>query len=154
LNSGIDANYTEGIKKILRDVVTGNGDYTLLKKNLSSYILGSEKIEPRLKSYSGQVASDAVRQFQRNYFNAVSEDLGLEHYFYRGTAKRDSREFCIKRVEHYYTKEEVQSWANSKWQGKAKGTDAVTIFTYVGGYNCTHTLLPVSKSIFDAKKNG
>jgi len=154
LNSGIDANYTEGIKKILRDVVTGNGDYALLKKNLKEYILGNEEIKPRLKSYAGQVASDAVRQFQRNYFNAVSEDLGLQHYFYRGTAIRDTREFCQQRHGHYYTKEEVQNWANSNWQGKAKGTDSVTIFTYVGGYSCRHTLLPVSKTIYDAKKKG
>lgn len=154
LNSGIDANYTEGIKKILRDVVTGNGDYTLLKSNLKEYILGNSQIKPRLQAYSGQVASDAVRQFQRNYFNAVSEDLDLKHYFYRGTAIRDTRDFCQKRHGRYFTKEEVQSWADSKWQGKAKGTNKITIFTYIGGYNCRHMLLPVSKTIYDAKKNG
>lgn len=151
LNSGIDANYTEGIKKILRDVVTGNGDYALLKKNLKEYILGNEEIKPRLKSYSGQVASDAVRQFQRNYFNAVSEDLGLEYYFYRGTAIRDTRDFCQQRHGHYYTKEEVQRWANSNWQGKVSSTNTVTIFVYCGGWNCRHMLLPISETIYKSK---
>ncbi len=154
LNSGIDANYTEPIKKILRDVVVGNGDYALLKANLKAYIIGDANISPRLKSYAGQVASDSVRQFQRNYFNAVSDDLGLNHYFYRGTAIRDTREFCSKRVGKYYTKKEVQNWASSDWQGKVSGTNSVTIFTYCGGWNCRHTLLPVSETIYKSKVNG
>ncbi len=152
LGAGIDANYIDPVKTILKNVVVGNGDYSTLKKSLKDLILGDDKIEPRLKAYSGQVANDAIRQFQRNYFNAVSEDLGLEHYFFRGTAISDSREFCVVRHGHFYTKEEVQNWPSRPWKGMTKGTNETTIFTYVGGYQCRHTLIPVSKTIYEANK--
>jgi hypothetical protein len=152
LGAGIDVNYLEPVKKILKDVVLGNGDYDTLKKSLKDLILGNETIEPRLKAYSGQVANDAIRQFQRNYFTAVSEDLGLEHYLYRGTQTRDSRDFCVAHHGRFYEKETVQNWPSRPWKGMAKGTNENTIFTYVGGYNCAHTLIPVSKTIYEANK--
>lgn len=154
LGAGINANYIDPVKTVLKNVVIGNGDYTTLKKSLKELIIGNDQIEPRLKAYSGQVANDAIRQFQRNYFNAVSEDLGLEHYFYRGTTIRDSREFCVLHHGHFYTKEEVQNWPSRPWKGMVKGTNESTIFTYVGGYSCRHTIIPVSKTIYDAKNEG
>jgi hypothetical protein len=152
IGAGIDSNYIEPIKKILRDVVVGNGDYARLSKSLKSFIVGDDNISPRLKSYAGQVADDSIRQFQANYLKAVSDDLGLEHYLYRGTAISDTREFCQERHGHFYTKEEVESWPNHPWKGMVKGTNSVTIYTYRGGYRCRHSILPVSKTIYDAKK--
>lgn len=151
LNSGVDANFIEPVKKVLRDVVTGNGDYTLLKKNLSDLIVGNETIEPRLKSYVGQVSSDAIHQYQRNYLKVVSDDLGLKYFLYAGTEIRTTRDFCQERHGKYYTDQQVKSWANLSWSGKIKGTNEVTIFTNCGGYSCRHRLLPVSETIYKAR---
>jgi hypothetical protein len=153
LVSGVNANFIDPVKKVLQNVVTGNGDMKLLKAQLSDLLLGSEKFEPRLKAYVSQVSSDSVRQFQRNYILAVSEDLGLKHYFYKGTETADTRHFCHVRHGHYYTETEVKGWASLTWQGKARGTNEVTIFTYCGGYHCKHTILPVSETIYKAKVN-
>lgn len=152
LGSGIEANYIEPVKKILKDVVTGNGDYATLKRNLSIFIKGNEEIQPRLKAYSGQVAEDAIMQFQRNYIQAVSNDIGLSHYLYAGTEIKTTRDFCDKRHGKYYTEEEVKGWAKTDWAGKIRGTNETTIFTYCGGYRCRHRLLPVSETIYKANK--
>ena len=151
IGSGIDANFNEPIKRLLQDVINGRGSYMNMKQSLSNYILGNKNISPRLKSYVGQVASDSVRQFQRNYMNAISSDLGLKHYLYRGTAITDTRKFCSDRVGRVFTETEVKSWASTSWKGKASGTNSSTIFTYVGGYNCRHTLLPISENIYNSK---
>ena len=151
LNSGVDANFIEPVKKVLRDVVIGNGDYTMLKNQLRDLVIGNDEIESRLKSYVGQVSSDSIKQFQRNYLKAVSDDIGLKHYLYRGTEIASTRDFCQTRHGKYFTKEQVQSWSALTWSGKARGTDKVTIFTYCGGYACRHALLPVSETIYKAK---
>lgn len=152
MNSGINANYIEPVKRILKDVVTGNGDYATLKRNLAIYIKGNEEIPPRLKSYAGQVAEDSIMQFQRNYIQAVSNDIGLSHYLYAGTEIKTTRDFCDARHGKYYAEKEVKGWANLDWAGKIKGTNETTIFTYCGGYRCRHRLLPVSETIYNAQK--
>jgi len=48
-------------------------------------------------------------------------------------------------VGKVFTTEEVKEWASLDWQGKNPATNASNIFTLLGGYNCMHTLLPVSK---------
>lgn len=151
LNSGVNANFIEPVKRILKDVVVGNGDYNTLKKNLGELILGNDTVEPRLKVYVGQVSNDSIHQFQRNYMKAISDDLGLKHYLYAGTEITTTRDFCDERHGKYYTDEQVKSWASLQWAGKIKGTNEATIFTYCGGYRCRHRLLPVSETIYKAK---
>ena len=38
------------------------------------------------------------------------------------------------------------------WQGKNPNTTAQSIFTYLGGYNCMHVLLPISKERYEKLK--
>ncbi len=79
----------------------------------------------------------------RERINDVAADLGLENFTYIGGVIRGSRDFCIERDGGTYTKEEVESWADEDWDGKIEGTDSETIFSYCGGYNCRHELIPV-----------
>ena len=37
-------------------------------------------------------------------------------------------------------------------QGKNTNTTAQSIFTYIGGYNCMHVLLPISKERYEKLK--
>lgn len=56
-----------------------------------------------------------------------------------------TRPFCKARAGKFFHRSEVEAWASMDWAGKMAGTDARTIFVTRGGYNCQHSLLPVSK---------
>lgn len=99
--------------------------------------------------YIEQIATDSLYQMTSNYQLKIAEDLNIEYYYYAGTRMKTSRQFCISRYGKVYTKKEVQSWANLTWQGKVSGTDKNSIFYYRGGYNCRHTLRPISKTLYN-----
>jgi hypothetical protein len=79
----------------------------------------------------------------RERINDVAQELGLEWYRYIGGVIRTTRDFCEERDGGYYHKSEIEEWAGEDWDGKIEGTDADNIFTYCGGYNCRHDLIPV-----------
>jgi hypothetical protein len=58
-----------------------------------------------------------------------------------------TRPFCEERVGNFYHQKEIESWANIDWQGKRPGTTSSSIFIYCGGYNCRHSLIPVSETL-------
>jgi hypothetical protein len=79
----------------------------------------------------------------RERINDVAQDLGLTWYRYIGGVIRTSREFCIERDGGYYNQAEIEAWSEEDWEGKIEGTNTETIFSYCGGYNCRHELIPV-----------
>lgn len=151
LGSGIDANFKDPIIKILKDQVVTGSNTKAARQTLRDFIQGNpdKEIAGKLNRYVNQVANDSVRQFTRSYTKAVTDDLGLKHYFFKGTKINDSRSFCKARVGKYFTEAEVKSWSKLDWSGKNPSTTADTIFLLVGGWNCKHSLVPVSKLLFD-----
>lgn len=149
LGSGVDANFKEPIIKILKDNVISGSDIKSARQVLKDFVIGNKDIDPKLSRYTSQVANDTLRQFNRNYTKAISDDLGLEYGYYKGTKIKDSRPFCEARAGKYFTKKEIQDWAALNWAGKMAGTNKDTIFIYCGGYNCQHDIIPVSKKLYD-----
>jgi hypothetical protein len=155
LGSGLQANFKEPIIKILKDNVISGSDLKSARAVLKEYILGNKEIDPKLTRYVSQVANDSIRQFNRNYTKAISDDLNLPAYYYKGTKIKDTRPFCTARTGRYFKKEEVEKWASQSWQGKNPSTTSQTIFIYCGGFNCRHDLAPVSEELYErAQKNG
>lgn len=113
-------------------------------KTLREFTLGNDDIEGRMVSHVKRVAYDAFAVSDATYTNAVATSLGLEFYFVQGGLVSDSREFCIKRVNKYFHRKEIEGWASLSWQGKNNLTNKSTIFTLRGGYNCKHVYSPVS----------
>lgn len=99
--------------------------------------------------YVSQIATDALYQMTSSYQNEVAADLGIKHWYYAGTKMQTSRNFCVNRYGRAYTQAEVESWAGLDWQGKIPGTDKKTIFVNRGGYNCRHTLRPISRRAYE-----
>lgn len=152
LGSGLDANFKEPIIKILKDNVVSGSDLKGARKALKDFVVGNKDIDPKLAKYTNQIANDSIRQFNRNYTKAISDDLGLEFYYYKGTKIQDTRPFCVARSGRYFTKEQVESWAAQNWQGKNPSTNKQTIFVLCGGYNCRHDLIPVSDDLYERAK--
>src|SRR6478736_3670233 len=150
LNSGIDANFTDPITKVLQDMVTGGS-------NKQEFI---ETLKINLNDESGllarhvpQVAQDSIMQFNANYTQTISADLNLGYYYYKGTKKATSRQFCTNIIGKYFTEANLHKYFDKQsqlnggkgWNGMIDGTNWGNFFTNRGGWNCRHLIIPVSK---------
>jgi hypothetical protein len=147
-DAGVNANFTDKLRDILRQNIAGQSSLKKTKEQLRLFIKGDDKRLGTLERYIHQVATDSMNQFSSNYMQMVAADLDMDNYLYAGTVISDSRPFCASRAGKYFTRKEVESWGNlSTWDGKVPGTNSSNIFTYRGGYNCRHYLIPVPEEV-------
>ena len=144
LGSGMSKNFGNAVGQVLKANISGKTSRTQLNNTLRKFIEGTDEEKAFLERYIKQTTNDSIMTFNREYMQSVSDDLGLEHYYYAGTIIADTRTFCTSRAGRYFTREEVESWADNNWQGKRDGTNKATIFSYAGGYNCRHAIYPIS----------
>jgi hypothetical protein len=149
LEAGINNEIIAPVEKLLQDNITTGGSITDLTEALRLDILGNAEKLGKLERYTRQITTDALNQFNANYNQTVSQDLGLEFYYYNGAVKDTSRRYCLDRVRQgrYFHKKEVQHTANEEWAGKISGTNGSTIFINRGGYNCGHQWLAVDSLV-------
>jgi hypothetical protein len=145
-DAGINNAFFNPMKQVLNTSVTTGQSLGEAIKALRVFVEGSEEVDGVLLRHVKQVARDGVSFADRQYTNIIANDIGLEFYLYTGGTVKDTRDFCAARNGKYFHKSEIEKWASLSWQGKAQGTTPSTIFVYCGGYNCLHSLLPVSKS--------
>jgi len=157
LGAPLDGEFYEPIRVALTNSVNSNAS---LQETISSIRLiteGDEQVLGRLNRYASQIASDAFTQTDRSYTLSLGEETGAQFYRYVGGLLSDSRKFCVSRDRKYYHKKEIQLWPTtqggtlsnptprgSEWQGRIGTTNSSTIFIDCGGFNCKHSLLPVS----------
>ena len=145
LDSGITQEIIKPVENILSQNVTSGGSFQDMTEALRQDILGDSQRLGKLERYSKQITTDSLNQFNANYNETVSKDLGLEFYYYNGAVKETSRTYCVDRVNggRYFHKKEVEQSANEEWAGKIPNTNSSNIFIYRGGYNCGHQWLAV-----------
>lgn len=136
------------VRDILTQSITTGMKFSDMTKNIKDFIEGSSEVDGRLVKYAKTYAHDSFTIFDRSFTQAVNKDVDVQFWEYAGNEIRDTREFCRDRVGKVYSNEEIKSWAAEDWQGKNPNTTEDTIFNYLGGYNCRHTLLPVSEDRF------
>jgi len=90
------------------------------------------------------VAHDQFAIADRSYTSAVSDEIGAEWFKYSGDTIESTRQFCEVRHNKFYYYKEIEGWADGNWDGKIPGTNDKTIFSTAGGYNCRHSIIPVS----------
>lgn len=155
LGSGIDANFTDPIVKILKDNVTSGSNKAQFMQSLKDNISGDNG---KLVRYTNQVASDSITQFNSNYINTISNDLGLKHFYYKGTKIKTTRPFCDHIAGKYFTEKTLHKYFDQQqslnggkgWNGMIKGENWSNFPIYRGGYGCRHYLIPVSQELYDA----
>lgn len=76
--------------------------------------------------------------FQRAITLSKAEEVGADYFLYIGGLIETSREFCRERDGKVFTAEEIAGWDN----GQGLPADI-----YLGGYNCRHSLRPISKEL-------
>ena len=132
------------LTEVLNSAVATNQSFDGLVDTLSDFVLGTDEIDAKLLRHVKQVAHDGFAVADRQYTQIVAEDLGIEWYLYSGATVRDTRVFCQQRANQYFHKKEVERWGTtpSQWQGRRAGTNSSTIFSFLGGWNCGHSILP------------
>jgi hypothetical protein len=126
--------------------------------SLRATITGTDTTEGRLLANIKTTALTAQAIADRSFSAAVNDEIGIEWYRYLGGEIPTTREFCQHREGKYFHKKEIEMWGQGKnsagiddikdgtWNGRIPETDIKTIFTFVGGYNCRHYLMPVNES--------
>lgn len=142
LEAGISENVIKPISDILTQNITSGALVTDLEETLRIYIIGDKNRLGRLQRYTTQITRDALNQYNANYTQAITNDLGLRWFYYSAGIKQNTRSYCQARAGKYFTIEQVRNVPDS-WSGRIPGTNSSNILTYRGGYSCMHTYIPV-----------
>lgn len=152
-----EQNFIAPIRTQLENAVASGASFKDTISGIRESVEGTEETDGRLLRYSKQVTWDAFAVSDRSYTNAVADDLEVEWFRYSGGLVKDSRCFCEERDKQYFHYKEVEAWGRMEdlgqcntgdgWQGMMVGTNESTIFIVAGGYNCKHTISPVSITI-------
>lgn len=144
LQDGLQSQVVNPLSQILNQNVNSGGQFAGFQQQVRDYILGNDQVEGRALSYTRTYLRDTMFTYSRTYQQSITNDLGLEYYLYSGGLIDKSRPFCIHRAGKYYSHKEIESWASEEWAGKKQGTTESSIFLFAGGWNCGHSIIPVS----------
>lgn len=152
---GISANVSDAIISILRTNITTGGSYADLTEQLRQSLKTTPESKGILDRYVKTVASDSINQFNRQYTQIVSTDLGYEWYRYMNSDIETTRCFCDAMTDRdYFHVSEVLFLLKGLGcdiykktglpYGMIAGTNPDNFFIRAGGWNCRHSINPVS----------
>lgn len=161
LDTPLETEFLKPLDELLTNSITSGASWNDTVQNIRDFVEGNEDVDGRLLNYSKQIAHDAFAEADRSYTNAVADDLESEWFLYSGGELPTSRCFCDERHEKYFHYKEVEAWGRGEnigdcrsgdlWAGANRNTNEKTIFIYAGGYNCEHSIMPVS--VFSVPKS-
>lgn len=131
--------YAIGALKVLENdmamLLRGSFMGTTLKKDLAA---AAERIVSRKHHDFFEVYTvGAIYQSYNAAVYKLGTEYGYPRFKYLGGLIEESRDFCVERNGHEFTREQGWEWNDMEWKGKIPG---VSFFIQVGGYNCRHYL--------------
>lgn len=156
--SGLDARFTQPFLEQLTANVAARAPLREAVNALEGLVVGTEANDGRILANIKTTATTAQAVADRSYSAAVNEELDIQWYEYLGGEIDTTRPFCRNREDGIYHKKEIEAWGDGKnsagindirdgtWAGRIDGTDSKSIFTFVGGWNCRHYLVPVPEN--------
>ncbi len=144
LNRASDAEFISPLRDIIEQAVINGSGYQETLKSIRTFVQGNEEIDGKIERYSRLYAHDAFAISDRSYTSVVSEELDAEWFLYQGDTIESTRPFCQARHDEYFYYKEIEGWASLNWAGKIPETNSSTIYSYAGGFNCRHSIMPVS----------
>lgn len=163
LNSGINEEFKRPILKILDETISYGGSIESAKKSLTEFVVGGKDSSGKLHSYLTQTARDSVGQLQGQQFQSISANIETAGVRYVGGLLKDSRGQCThwvrdlkgfiawdkldEEIRLAYKNEKLKKVDDGihRWGGMIKGTTKENFIVRRGGWNCTHTAIPVRK---------
>lgn len=167
---GIGVGIGDKVVDILRTNITSGGTYRQLQEQLRTALTQTET-PSLLRRYVTQITTDSVHQYNAQYTQQVSSDLGYQWYAYQGSDIMTTRPFCNAMTDFRYfhiseiprllrgegltykdpkTGEVKPVKLNKKTglpDGMIEGTNTSNFFVRRGGYNCGHQIRPVSEKL-------
>lgn len=155
-SQGISGNVSEAITNILRTNITTGGSYADLADQLRQSLVNTPESKGILDRYVKTITNDSISQFNRQYTQIVSSDLGYTWFRYMNTDIETTRCFCDKMTDkNYFHVSEVPEilkglgcdiYHKTKLPyGMIDGTNAENFFIRAGGWNCRHSIQPVAE---------
>jgi hypothetical protein len=153
--SGLDQRFTQPFLEQLTTNIAARAPLREAVNALEGLVTGTEANDGRLLANIKTTATTAQAVADRSYSAAVNEELGIEWFEYLGGEIPTTRPFCEHREGEIFHRKEIEAWGagknsagindirNGTWAGRIDGTDSKSIFTFVGGWNCRHYLVPV-----------
>ena len=153
--SGLDQRFTQPFLEQLTTNIAARAPLREAVNALEGLVTGTEANDGRLLANIKTTATTAQAVADRSYAAAVNDELGLEWFEYLGGEIPTTRPFCEHREGEIFHRKEIEAWGDGKnsggirdisdgtWAGRIDGTDSKSIFTFVGGWNCRHYLVPV-----------
>lgn len=161
IGSGLKNNVTQPFVEQLVTNVSARAPLRETINALQGVILGTDANEGLLLRHIKTTALTAQAVADRSYSSAVNETIGAVYFEYLGGEIPTTRPFCQHREGEVFHKGEIEQWGrginsggiddieDGTWAGRIDGTDAKTIFTFVGGWNCRHYLVPIESDLVD-----
>jgi hypothetical protein len=113
-------------------------------KSIKEVVQGTPNNDGRILANVRTYANTTFTTADRALSSSIYKDLGIEWYRYVGGEIDTTRDFCKQRNGKYFHKLEVQEWGNDEWSGQIDGTNSDNIFVFAGGWNCRHSIIPVT----------
>lgn len=163
LESGVDQVFIRPLLDIVQTGISSSSDFTDLLDELKIFIEGDTERLGTLDRYVKQITNDSISQFNANYHQAITQDLGLEFFQYVGGKISLTRDFCSLYDRGFYHRNEVRLLGETNFfdpktrkpiadsskvfgnllEGRIAGTNGSNILTNRGGWNCRHQFLAV-----------
>lgn len=152
----VASNFINPLKDLLNGAITGNGKFTDAIKTLRDYTLTNDLGDGELTRYVKTIAYTSFSVSDAQYTKTISEFLNAQWFKWAGGELPDSRPFCVEYHNQFFSKQEIDNFGNEididgshlseeMLQGRIAGTNAATIWSFKGGWNCKHSILPVSE---------
>ena len=156
IGSPIDTEFIKPIQGLLENAVVNGASLKETISSIRTFAEGNDKVDSKVLRYVKQISNDSFAVADRSYTSIVSDALQNDWFYFAGGEIETTRCFCQERVGNNYHYKEIESWGNGdnlgdcnigggKWAGEIPGTNSSTIYSYLGGYNCMHSLMPISE---------
>lgn len=149
LESNINLKFVNPIKQILYSRVAFGGSVVDAEKQLKRIIYGNDETYGVLKRWVGQVARDAINEYQGTINAQIKVEYDLNAIRYVGGLLEDSRPQCVRWVKEFggllrddQLEAEIK-WAYKKGSGMKPDTNPNNFCQKRGGYNCIHDAIPI-----------
>jgi hypothetical protein len=163
LNRASDSDFIAPLREVIEQAVINGAGYSETVKSIRTFIEGSDDVDGALLRYSKTYAHDAFAVADRSYTSIAAEELEAEWFKYSGDEIATTRPFCAERDNEFFYYKEIEAWGNGEttlgrngtnermqwpksgtWAGRIPETNDKTIYSYSGGINCRHSIIPVS----------
>lgn len=137
------------IDRTLSAAVTVGAEFQSTQDALKDHIKGTPDTLGGVQEAAKGPADTSATIYERSATQTIADQVGIEIFMYQGRNIDTTRPFCKERSGHAWHRKEIEKWADLEWAGKVDGTDAQTIFVYLGGWygnraSCRHVLVPIA----------